>query len=154
MSNLEVFYPESKFGGYSDIDGTIAFYLRVNSLIKPEFEVLDIGCGRGEYQEDPVDIRSSLRVLKGKVKKVSGLDVDDAGFNNPYIDEFHLLKGDEWPIPDQSVDMILTDWVLEHISDPNAFFNEVDRVLKPGGYFCARTTNTVSYTHLTLPTKA
>lgn len=145
MFNKNFFYPESKFGGYTNVDGTCAFYLRVNALLKPEFQVLDVGCGRGEYQDDSVEIRSALRVLNNKVAKVVGIDVDEAGAENPYIDEFHMIDSNVWPVDDQSVDLIVADWVLEHISDPVLFFSEVNRVLRPGGYFCARTTNRWHY---------
>lgn len=39
------FYPEARFGGFSDIDGTMAFYLRVNALLGCDSVVLDFGCG-------------------------------------------------------------------------------------------------------------
>jgi len=145
MINKEVFYPESAFGGFTDIDGSIAFYFRVNSLLKPEFVLLDVGCGRGEYQDDLVKSRSSLRIFKDKVSRVIGIDVDAAGADNPFLDEFHLIQGDAWALEDESVDFIVCDWVLEHISDADLFFSEVNRVLKPGGYFCARTTNRWHY---------
>ena len=50
---LERFYPETTFGGFTRVDGTMAFYLRVRSLLCPDSVVLDVGCGRGEYGEDP-----------------------------------------------------------------------------------------------------
>ena len=47
MTLLERFYPESRFGGYSDIDGTVTFYGRVQALLQSDMVVLDVGCGRG-----------------------------------------------------------------------------------------------------------
>jgi len=47
MDYKQKFYPEVKFGGFSDVDGTIAFFNRVNALLQPSFTVLDVGCGRG-----------------------------------------------------------------------------------------------------------
>ena len=148
MSLKENFYPESRFGGFSDVDGTLAFYLRVNSLLKPDFQVLDLGCGRGAYGEDQVHIRRELRILKGKVRKITGLDVDPAARSNPFIDEFHLLDGPRWPVEDASLDLVLSDHVLEHLSHPEAFFSEAHRVLRPGGLICLRTTNVWSYVAL------
>jgi hypothetical protein len=49
MNIKEMFYPESRFGGFSDIDATITFYDRINSLIQKSDTVLDIGCGRGVW---------------------------------------------------------------------------------------------------------
>lgn len=96
---MHSFYPESRFGDFTDIDGTIVFYTRVNSLIKPSFIVVDFGCGRGSYKDDPVVIRRQLRILKGKVYKVIGLDIDPAAVENPFIDEFYLLKSDNGHCP-------------------------------------------------------
>jgi ubiquinone/menaquinone biosynthesis C-methylase UbiE len=140
------YYPESEFGGFTDVDGTIAFYLRVNSLIDPSSVVLDIGCGRGAYRSDPVPLRRELRIFRGKVKKITGIDVSNAAKENPFIDEFYLIEEDSrWPVEDESVDLCLADYTLEHVGDPGLFFSECQRVLKPGGHLCIRTTNQLSY---------
>src|SRR5690349_7094694 len=70
------FYPERAFGGFSDVDGTVTFYTRVNSLIDPAFRIVDFGCGRGAHSEDAVALRRDLRSFKGRVETVIGLDVD------------------------------------------------------------------------------
>jgi len=145
MNNQEKFYPESKFGGFTSIDGTIAFFNRVNALLDPSFVVLDVGCGRGEYQEDSVIFRKNLRILKGKVTKVIGIDVDQNAENNPFLDEFYLIKDNGWPVESNSIDLILLDYVLEHISNPDQLFEEINRVLKNDGYLCIRTTNKWNY---------
>jgi len=93
MSYMNDFYPESRFGGFTEIDGTIPFYTRVNALLDPSFVVLDIGCGRGAQKDDHVPFRRELRILKNKVKKVIGIDVDKDASTNPFIDEFHLING-------------------------------------------------------------
>ena len=142
---MQRYYPESKFGGFTDQDGTIAFFMHVNSLINPGDTVLDIGCGRGEYAEDKVSIRRNLRSLKGKCNKVIGIDVDAVAESNPCIDEFSLITDTRWPIADASIDLCLSDFVVEHLPDPDAFFAEAFRVLKPGGYLCLRTSNVLGY---------
>jgi ubiquinone/menaquinone biosynthesis C-methylase UbiE len=48
-------------------------------------------------------------------------------------------------VDDGSVDLVLADYVLEHVEDPDGFFVECRRVLKPGGFLCMRTTNARSY---------
>lgn len=145
----ELYYPESRFGGFTDCDGSIRFYARVNALVDefgPQASILDVGCGRGEYAGDRAGLRKQLRILKGKAGRVIGIDVDPAGFQNPYLDEFRLLQsGSRWPIADHSVDLCLADWVVEHISDPDQFFDECARVVKPGGCVCIRTVNTWNY---------
>lgn len=148
MDGKEIFYPETRFGGFTDIDGTIAFYIRVNSLIDSSFVVLDVGCGRGACNEDRVPIRKNLRILKGKVAKAIGIDVDQNARDNPFLDEFHLIQNNSWPIQNNSVDLIVCDSVLEHIEVPDRVFSEIHRVLRNGGYLCIRTPNRWSYVGL------
>lgn len=145
MNHTETFYPEAKFGGFTDIDGTVAFFNRVNSLLDPSFVVLDVGCGRGAYGEDRVAFRRNLRILKGKVASVIGIDVDQDARDNPFLDEFRLIQGDSWPVESNSIDLIVCDNVVEHIPDPDQLFSEIRRVLKDGGYVCIRTPNRWSY---------
>jgi SAM-dependent methyltransferase len=148
MNFTETFYPESRFGGYTDIDGTMAFYQRVNALLTPDTVVLDAGCGRGAQAEDPIPVRRALRNLRGRVRRVIGLDVDPDAGSNPTVDEFRLIENDSWPVPDASAHLILSDFVLEHLPDPPRFFAEAGRVLRPGGYICLRTPNLWGYTAL------
>jgi len=142
------FYPESQFGGFTDIDGTIAFYTRVHALLTPASVVLDYGCGRGCCVENPVPIRRDLRILKGKCAKVIGVDVDRAGSSNPYLDEFHLMSSTNIPLDDATVDLCVCDSVLEHVVDVDHYFGELSRVIRPGGYLCIRTANRLGYVGL------
>lgn len=148
MSATTFFYPETRFGGFTDIDGTVAFYSRINALLSAQDTVLDFGCGRGAGDEDPVPFRRSLRILKGKAAKVIGADVDTAAAQNPHLDEFHLLTTHEIPLENDSVNMVVCDNVVEHLEKPEDFFREVARVLRPGGHLCMRTPNMLSYVAL------
>lgn len=145
MDFKKFFYPESRFGGFTDIDGTIIFYTRVNSLIQASSILLDIGCGRGAHAEDPISIRRDLQIFKGKCERVIGLDVDESGAQNPFIDEFRLIKDDRWPVENESIDLAISDSVLEHVENPDLFFSECERVIKPGGFLCIRTGNLLGY---------
>ena len=145
MRHLERFYPESRFGGFSDVDGSVAFYTRVNALLRPESVVLDLGCGRGAQVEDAVAFRRELRILRGKCARVIGVDVDEGAAGNPTLDEFHPMKDGRIPLSDASVDLVVSDSVLEHVQDPDLFFAECRRVLRPGGTLCIRTPNALSY---------
>ncbi len=90
---MGLYYPETRFGGFTDVDSTIAFYTRVQTLVDPSSVVLDIGCGRGAWAEDPVRLRSQLRTFQGKCRQVIGIDVDPQARNNPFLDEFRLVDG-------------------------------------------------------------
>jgi SAM-dependent methyltransferase len=147
MSGMTVhsFYPESRFGGFTDVDGTVRFYSRLRALITAESVVADVGCGRGARSEDDVSFRRDLTRLRGRCRSVIGIDVDAAAANNPAIDEFRPIPDGRWPLQDASVDVAFADWVLEHVDDPRRFFAEAARAVKPGGYFCARTANKWGY---------
>lgn len=77
-----------------------------------------------------------------------GLDVDSAAKENPFVDEFHLLNGERWPLEENSVNMCICNCVLEHLENPELFFSESRRVIKNGGYLCIRTPNSWNYISL------
>lgn len=141
--NLRRLYREIGAGGFSHVDGTVEFYQRINALISPEMIVLDIGAGRGEQlMRDDAPYRTGLCRLQGKVKRLVAADVDQAVLSNPLVDEAHVIDPDRpLPFSDSTFDLVYSDWVLEHVADPTHFVGEVERVLKPGGWFCARTPN-------------
>src|SRR5688500_18938321 len=47
--------------------------------------------------------------------------------------EFHLATIDKLPLPDNSVDCVISNCVINLASDKSAVFREIARVLKPGG---------------------
>ena len=135
-------FPELPAGGYSRIDGTVEFHQRVNALCAPDSVVVDFGAGRGRFVEDDVPFRRRLQNRRGCVRRVIGLDVDPAVLVNPTLDEAHVISvGAPLPMPDASVDLVVADHVFEHIDDPAWASRELDRVLRPGGWICARTPN-------------
>ncbi|MGN6497090.1 MAG: class I SAM-dependent methyltransferase [Tsuneonella sp.] len=137
-------YPEIGAGGFTRDDGTIQFYGRIAALVQPAMVVLDLGAGRGCQFEDHNAYRRDLRMLRGKVAKVIGVDVDPAVLSNEYVDERHVFDGKQLPCGDASIDLVVSDWVLEHVMEPASFAAEAARVLKPGGWFCARTPASLS----------
>jgi len=138
--------PETAAGGFSRDDGTIHFYTRVNALLKPEMTVLEVGAGRGSGLLGEETFAKRLRRLQGKVRKVIGLDVDSAIEHHPFLDERHVISPtDAYPVADGSVDLVVSDWVIEHVANPEHMAHELMRVLKPNGWFCARTPNRWGY---------
>ena len=137
---MKSFNPNAnKIGGYSENDGTIDFYSRINCLINNDSVVLDYGAGRGAWAEDENNFRKKTRNLKGKVKKVYACDIDKAVYLNKNVDKILEMKDENVIAPSESIDIIIADYVLEHVENPREFFKEIDRLLKPGGWFCART---------------
>jgi SAM-dependent methyltransferase len=104
--------------------------------------VLDFGAGRGAFAEDVVAYRRDLRRLRGYVAEITGVDVDPAVEQNPTLDRALTVEDtSELPFGDESFDLIVADWVFEHVADPVPVARELRRVLKAGGWVCARTPN-------------
>ena len=136
-------FPEVGAGGFTCIDGTIEFYGRIQALLRPEMQVLDFGAGRGAgLQADRVTFRRELRSFKGRVARFVACDVDEAVRTNPGADETLVIALDQpLPFPDAVFDLIVSDFVFEHITKPALVCTELRRILKPGGWICARTPN-------------
>lgn len=138
-------YPEASVGGYTRRDGFVDFYTRVNALLGPDSEVLDFGAGRGQWAQDPMPATHTfLRSFHERVRRVVGIDVDAAVISNPTLEDARVVPaGSPIPYADATFDLVLADYVLEHVTEADApqVADEVMRVLKPGGWFCARTPN-------------
>ncbi len=131
---------------FTATDGSFYFYGIVNALAEPDMVYLDLGAGRAAWYEDsPVYYRRKLRLMRGKVREVIAADVDPIVMENWTSDRNVMIQDGKLPLDTESVDMIVSDYVLEHIEDVAAFAIEVDRVLKPDGLFCARTPHKFNY---------
>ena len=128
------------------MDGTMEFFGRVRAALKSTDVVVDLGAGRGAwYYEDKSEARRQLRHIKPIVAKLIGLDIDPIVLTNPTTTENYVIESDRLPLADCCADAVIADYVLEHIQNVEMFFQEIDRILKPGGYFCARTPHKYQY---------
>ncbi|MEM8976360.1 MAG: class I SAM-dependent methyltransferase [Pseudomonadota bacterium] len=145
-ANPRLYDPGSDYiGGYTPTDGTMEFYGRVRSRVSADSTVLDLGAGRGAwFEQDACERRVQVRSLKGLAKEVIGADVDEVVLSNRSTDRNIVIdKGID--LPDKSVDVIVADYVLEHVEKPEEFVSEINRILVPGGTFCARTPHKFHY---------
>ena len=107
--------------------------------------MLDLGAGRNRFPEFGPHL-NAIATLKGRCNRVIGVDVDEEVLTNDAMDEAHVITvGGGLPLETNSVDLIYSYAVLEHVDDPPTFVSEVERVLKPGGWFCAWTSNKWGY---------
>jgi SAM-dependent methyltransferase len=139
-------YPEVQAGGFTRCNQRIIFFARVNALLRKDMTLLDFGAGRGIWAEIESGFKLQLTTLRGKCNKVIGVDLDPSVLDNPLLDEAMVLPPDgSIPLPDRSVDMIVSWAVFEHLADPTCTAAELGRVLRPGGWICAGTPNKWSY---------
>jgi SAM-dependent methyltransferase len=147
----ERLYPGEKTLGVSARNGTVRFYVSVNRLMPTDCTVLDFGAGRGarlEAERDPW--MRQLLLLRPKCSKRLGCDVDSEVMDNRFLDDAYVLDATDdhrIPMEGESVDLVLADWVIEHLERPASAFREIHRVLRPGGWFCARTGNVRHYAY-------
>lgn len=147
---MDKFNPEKDFiGGFTSNDGTIEFYNRVNALVNRDSIIVDLGAGRAAwFESDHCEYRRQLHSLKNKSQHLIGVDIDEAVLQNRSTHENLLLINGNIPVDDASVDLVIADYVLEHVDNPAKFASEVRRVLRVGGVFCARTPHLLNYISL------
>jgi SAM-dependent methyltransferase len=83
--------------------------------------------------------------FRGVAARVTGLDLDPRVQSNPYLDAGIVGDAGRLPFADGSFDVVISDNVLEHLREPIHAFQEVHRVLRPGGLFLAKTPNRWHY---------
>lgn len=112
------------------------FRERILARLSKDSIVLDLGAGAGIV--DQMNFR-------GHACRICGVDLDPRVTENPYLDEGLVADGATIPYPDCTFDVVFSDNVLEHLAEPRVVFEEVARVLKPGGLFMFKTPNRRHY---------
>jgi SAM-dependent methyltransferase len=139
-------YPEVQAGGFTRFDQHVIFFARVNALLRKDMNVVDFGAGRGLWAQVESGFKLEFITLRGKCAQVIGVDLDPAVLDNPLVDKAILLPKDgSMPLPEASVDMVVSWAVFEHLQDPAYSAAEIGRILKPGGWICAWTPNKWGY---------
>jgi arsenite methyltransferase len=103
--------------------------------IAPGEVVLDLGCGAG------TDLLIAAQVT-GPSGRVIGVEMTasmlarartsarEMGIDNI---ELHESLIEDLPLEDASVDVVISNGVIDLVPDKDAVFDEIDRVLRPGG---------------------
>jgi len=131
----------SLFKSFLPKDTTVStdasFYAKKDPVLRTgKPKVLDLGCGAG----------NSIDLFKSINPGICWFGVDVAtspeGKDRRRSDgKFETFDGMHLPYSDNYFDLIYSQQVFEHVRYPDALFQEVVRVLKPGHYF----TGSVSY---------
>ena len=103
--------------------------------IEPGQVVLDLGCGAG------TDLLIAAQMV-GPEGRAIGVDMTPAmlrrarqsaaamGLTNVVLHESLI---ESLPLEDESVDVVISNGVIDLVPDKDAVFSELDRVLRPGG---------------------
>jgi arsenite methyltransferase len=103
--------------------------------IEPGAVVLDLGCGAG------TDLLIAAQ-MTGPTGRVIGVDMtasmlerarasaDEMGVDNV---ELHEALIESLPLGDASVDVVISNGVIDLVPDKDAVLDEIDRILRPGG---------------------
>lgn len=106
---------------------------------------LDLGCGDGKIASLLFDEHFTYGVDNGEAN-----DVQEAIDNKIYGKVF-LESAEKMSLPNESVNFVFSNCVIEHIPNNEAVLSEVSRILKPGGafVFTVPSHNFPSYLYLT-----
>jgi len=125
-------YPEFRNAGqlYQELAG---------AHIDVHTRVLDLGCGRSSLAAPQMNVAHCT----------AGIDRSLVDLQGNHSVRHPILGGAErLPFAAASLDVVLSQWVVEHLARPDAVFAEVARVLRPGGAFILLTTNARNYVPL------
>jgi SAM-dependent methyltransferase len=131
---LKNWYPDDRK------NGTKLFYSWVREHVAPNSTILNVGAGPAS--------RNPVKTFRGEVARVVGIDIDPVVLTNEDLDEAFVSDGMALPFGDCSFDIVLSDYVFEHVEFPGPFLREIHRVLKPGGSLFFRTPNKFHYVSL------
>jgi SAM-dependent methyltransferase len=103
--------------------------------IEPGAIVLDLGCGAG------TDLLIAAQ-MAGPDGRVIGVDMTRSMLERACASaqrmglanvELHEALIEALPLEDNSVDVVISNGVIDLVPDKDAVFDEIDRVLRPGG---------------------
>lgn len=117
-------------------DAGSRYYDLVAAAVTSETTLLDLGCGRASLAGAAFrDVHQSVGI---------DLDLDDLRHNTTVAHAL-LADGETLPFASASFDLLISQWVVEHLARPEYVFREVARVLRPGGQIILFTTNALNY---------
>jgi len=101
--------------------------------------LVDVGCGAG-------GLWSHIHQRFGRYIGVDCVDYEDL----PSAVEFHRSDLDDGrlALPDELGDVVVAAETVEHLENPRAFFRELTRLAKPGGWIIVTTPNQLSFLSL------
>ena len=108
------------------------------ALMRPDMEVLEIGCGTGStaLEHAPHVAHLLATDVSGGMVAIGRDKAEQAGINNV---SFRQAGVEEFEAPEASYDMVLALNLLHLLPDRAAALAKIHRLLKPGGIFISST---------------
>lgn len=120
-------------------DAGMQYHDLVAALLPPGGALLDLGCGRDSLAAGPIT----------QAGHAVGIDLSRADLRaNSVVHHALLADGGALPLATASFDLVISQWVVEHLARPRPVFAEISRVLRPGGHVLVFTTNAWNYVPL------
>jgi SAM-dependent methyltransferase len=138
LNSVKVLTERLYYGRPNWVDGTSQFAALIRQRLRPDFRVLDLGAGSGKA--GPVNFRGEARI-------VFGVDASPWIKGNSRIDHGVIGLAEHLPFRTGSFDLVVSDWVVEHLAQPGEVASEVFRIVKSGGLFVFRTGNLHHYSY-------
>ncbi len=107
--------------------------------LRPGEVVLDLGCGGGldvflaAQRVGPTGRAIGIDMTPEMIERAKNNAAKASTGGPPTNVEFHLGTIDNLPLPEASVDVVISNCVINLAPDKQAVFREIARVLKPGG---------------------
>lgn len=125
---LDKIYPKFKTGGYF-------FRKYLKKYINNNSTILDAGCGNNGI----------LSEFKFTPRLIIGVDVNKKLLEeNKIVNKKIIANLEHIPSNSNLVDVVVSEFVLEHLRNPSLALKEISRVLKPGGVFIFITPNIIN----------
>lgn len=136
MSSLSQRLKHRYFGRY--LHPYTVLRRRIETMLAAEATVLDAGCGRSA---------PALAHFRGRARRLIGVDLVEFA-DAPSGLELRQRDLVDTGVASDSVDVMYSQAVLEHVTDPDAVFAEIARLLSPGGCYIGLTANKWDYASL------
>ena len=111
------------------ISNTFGRLKRINERLRRELQLtphdvlLDIGCNAGDL----------VSYLHPVCRQVTGIDINEEAIRHSKVAGLYVMDARHTWFPEAYFTKIVSSHTIEHIPNLEALFQEIDRILRPGG---------------------
>ena len=139
---MKSFYEETPFPDYDDFDSVASliqkaregrFAKLLDDQVPPGTRLLECGCGTGQLSSF---LSVSNRTVFGSDMCMNSLRLGERFRGENNLENLHFLQMNLFKpcFKPDTFDLVISNGVLHHTSDPFAAFQSICRLVRPGGY--------------------